>query len=84
MAGLQIFVDAFHFSLHDLSLLRPDRWVFFSVRLHNPQAAPNIQDYHEYRPIPQTQIDRTEGAISKIVVIPELIVDMKIKLNLIN
>jgi len=31
------------------------------VRLHNPQAAPNIQDYHIYRPIPQDQIDRTEG-----------------------
>ena len=31
------------------------------VRLHNPQAAPNIQDYHIFRPIPQDQIDRTEG-----------------------
>lgn len=31
------------------------------VRLHNPQGAPNVQDFHIYRPIPQTQIDRTIG-----------------------
>ena len=31
------------------------------VREHNPGAAPNIQDYHTVRPIPQEQIDRTEG-----------------------
>lgn len=31
------------------------------VRAHNPQAAPNIKDYHILRPIPQTQIDRVEG-----------------------
>lgn len=31
------------------------------VRLHNPEAAPNIQDYHIVRPIPLDQIDRTEG-----------------------
>ncbi|MDT7829427.1 RagB/SusD family nutrient uptake outer membrane protein [Pricia sp. S334] len=31
------------------------------VRLHNPQAAPNIQDYHVLRPIGQDQIDRTVG-----------------------
>ena len=31
------------------------------VRLHNPEAAPNIQEYHQVRPIPQDQIDRTEG-----------------------
>ncbi|MEL6926039.1 MAG: RagB/SusD family nutrient uptake outer membrane protein, partial [Bacteroidota bacterium] len=31
------------------------------VRLHNPQAAPNIQDFHVVRPIPQTQIDNTLG-----------------------
>lgn len=29
------------------------------VRLHNPIAAPNIQDFHVLRPIPQDQIDRT-------------------------
>jgi hypothetical protein len=27
------------------------------VRAYNPQAAPNIQDHHALRPIPQTQID---------------------------
>ena len=31
------------------------------VRLYNPEAAPNIQDYHVLRPIPQEQIDRTLG-----------------------
>lgn len=31
------------------------------VRLHNPQAAGNIQDYHNIRPIGQDQIDRTLG-----------------------
>lgn len=31
------------------------------VRLHNPQASPNIQDFHVLRPIPQNQIDRAEG-----------------------
>ncbi|MEZ4827659.1 MAG: RagB/SusD family nutrient uptake outer membrane protein [Bacteroidia bacterium] len=35
------------------------------VRLHNPQAAPNIQDYHIFRPIPQNQIDRTLGGYSQ-------------------
>lgn len=30
------------------------------TRLHNPAAA-NIQDYHVVRPIPQEQIDRTQG-----------------------
>lgn len=29
--------------------------------LHNPQAAPNIQEYHTLRPIPQDQIDRSLG-----------------------
>jgi hypothetical protein len=31
------------------------------VKQHNPQAAPNIQDYHVLRPIPQNQIDRADG-----------------------
>ncbi|MDH3245254.1 MAG: RagB/SusD family nutrient uptake outer membrane protein, partial [Saprospiraceae bacterium] len=31
------------------------------VRLHNPVAGPNIQDFHVVRPIPQDQIDRTRG-----------------------
>ena len=31
------------------------------VRLHNAQAAPNIQDFHVLRPVPQDQIDRTLG-----------------------
>ena len=31
------------------------------VKLYNPQAAPFIKDVHNVRPIPQAQIDRTEG-----------------------
>ncbi|MBL7813943.1 MAG: RagB/SusD family nutrient uptake outer membrane protein [Saprospiraceae bacterium] len=31
------------------------------VKLYNPQAAANIKDIHNLRPIPQAQIDRTEG-----------------------
>lgn len=31
------------------------------VKLHNPAAAGNIQDYHALRPIPLDQIDRTAG-----------------------
>ncbi|HEX5172137.1 MAG TPA: RagB/SusD family nutrient uptake outer membrane protein [Cyclobacteriaceae bacterium] len=31
------------------------------VTLYNPLGAPNIQDYHVHRPIPQLQIDRTLG-----------------------
>ena len=34
------------------------------VRKFNPQAAPNIKDFHVLRPIPQTQIDRAEGGAS--------------------
>lgn len=34
------------------------------VKLHNAQAAPNIQDFHVLRPIPQNQIDRAEGGAS--------------------
>lgn len=31
------------------------------VKKFNPQAAPNIKDFHVLRPIPQIQIDRAEG-----------------------
>lgn len=31
------------------------------VKKYNPQAAPNIKDFHVLRPIPQNQIDRAEG-----------------------
>ncbi|TDB65324.1 RagB/SusD family nutrient uptake outer membrane protein [Arundinibacter roseus] len=31
------------------------------VKKYNPQAAPNIKDFHVLRPIPQNQIDRVEG-----------------------
>ncbi|PWJ58334.1 putative outer membrane starch-binding protein [Dyadobacter jejuensis] len=34
------------------------------VKKYNPQAAPNIQDFHVLRPIPQNQIDRVEGGAS--------------------
>lgn len=34
------------------------------VKLYNPQGAPNIQDFHLLRPIPQNQIDRAEGGES--------------------
>lgn len=34
------------------------------VKLHNPQAAPNIQPYHVLRPLPQNQLDRVEGGVS--------------------
>jgi len=35
------------------------------VRLHNPEASSNIQDYHVLRPIPQDQIDRTLGGYAQ-------------------
>lgn len=34
------------------------------VQKYNPQAAPNVKAIHLLRPIPQTQIDRTEGGAS--------------------
>ncbi|EKB50315.1 RagB/SusD family nutrient uptake outer membrane protein [Cecembia lonarensis] len=34
------------------------------TRLHNPDAAPNIRDFHILRPIPQNQIDRVDGGES--------------------
>jgi len=35
------------------------------VRLYNEDAAPNIQEYHTVRPIPQDQIDRTSGGYAQ-------------------
>lgn len=35
------------------------------VRAHNPEASQNIQEYHTIRPIPQEQIDRTDGGYSQ-------------------
>jgi starch-binding outer membrane protein, SusD/RagB family len=36
--------------------------VFLSrIKAFNAAAAPNVKDFHVLRPIPQTQIDRTEG-----------------------
>ncbi len=34
------------------------------VKAYNALAAPNIQEFHALRPIPQTQIDRTDGGTS--------------------
>ncbi len=31
------------------------------VQAYNSKAAPNVRDFHELRPIPQIQIDRTQG-----------------------
>lgn len=31
------------------------------VQMHNPQGAPNVQEFHSLRPIPLTQIDRTSS-----------------------
>jgi hypothetical protein len=31
------------------------------IKAFNATAAPNVKDFHLLRPIPQTQIDRTEG-----------------------
>lgn len=35
------------------------------ARLYNDDAAPNIQDFHTVRPIPQDQIDRTSGGYTQ-------------------
>ncbi len=34
------------------------------VKMYNADAAPNIMDYHALRPIPQSQIDLTDGGAS--------------------
>lgn len=34
------------------------------VKKYNTLGAPNIKDYHMLRPIPQTQIDRTDGGLN--------------------
>ena len=36
------------------------------VKLHNPQAAANVKDIHNVRPIPQAQIDRSEGGKARV------------------
>lgn len=35
------------------------------VRKYNPVGGPNIQDFHRVRPIPQDQIDRTQGGYAQ-------------------
>jgi len=43
-------------------LARQGTAVFLSrIKAYNSGAAPNVKDFHILRPIPQTQIDRTEG-----------------------
>ena len=44
------------------TLTRMGQAVFLNrIKLYNSAAAPNVQAYHMLRPIPQTQIDRTQG-----------------------
>jgi hypothetical protein len=44
------------------TLARMGSGVFLArIKAHNPTAGPNVQAFHLLRPIPQTQIDRTEG-----------------------
>jgi hypothetical protein len=43
-------------------LARQGTQVFLArIKAYNSGAAPNVKDFHILRPIPQTQIDRTEG-----------------------
>ena len=43
-------------------LARQGSAVFLArIKAFNSGAAPNVKDFHILRPIPQTQIDRTEG-----------------------
>ena len=47
------------------TLTRMGSAVFLArIKADNPTAAPNVKDFHMLRPIPQTQIDRTEGGAS--------------------
>jgi hypothetical protein len=44
------------------TLARMGQSIFLNrIKLYNAAAAPNVQAFHMLRPIPQTQIDRTEG-----------------------
>jgi len=44
------------------TLTRMGKDVFLArIKAFNAGAAPNVKDFHLLRPIPQTQIDRTEG-----------------------
>jgi hypothetical protein len=44
------------------TLTRMGKDVFLArIKAFNSTAAPNVKDFHMLRPIPQTQIDRTEG-----------------------
>lgn len=43
-----------------LDLVRT-RQLVEKTKAHNPDAAPNIEEHHALRPIPQDQIDRTQG-----------------------
>ena len=46
------------------TLTRMGQAVFLNrIKLYNSAAAPNVQAYHMLRPIPQTQIDRTQGGV---------------------
>ena len=46
------------------TLTRMGQDVFLNrIKLYNSAAAPNVQAYHMLRPIPQTQIDRTQGGV---------------------
>jgi hypothetical protein len=46
-------------------LTRQGAAVFLArIKAFNPTASPNVKDFHLLRPIPQTQIDRTEGGAS--------------------